>query len=211
MTARFGAFTFDDTSRELRRGDLLLHVSPKAFDLLGLLLRRRPEAMSKADLHEALWPETFVSDGSLAVLIAELRRVLGDDAHHPSFIRTVNRFGYAFIGDPAPSVLARGGSQCTLFWGTERVGLRAGDNVLGRDATADVCIDAVGVSRRHALIVVGTEGVTLRDLGSKNGTFTDGVRVVSPVALADDTEIRLGAVALRFRRSGTVVTQTVGA
>jgi hypothetical protein len=167
--------------------------------------------VSKADLHRLIWPETFVSDGSLAVLIVELRRALGDDAQRPSFIRTVNRFGYAFIDVPARSVPQAAGGSCTLAWGTERVRLRAGENVIGRDAAADICIDAVGVSRRHAVIVVRATSATLSDLGSKNGTFAAGERVTSPVALSDDTEIRLGAVALRFRRLGAAITQTVGA
>jgi pSer/pThr/pTyr-binding forkhead associated (FHA) protein len=82
--------------------------------------------------------------------------------------------------------------------------------VLGRDPDADVCVDAIGVSRRHAVIVVGDDEVTIRDLSSKNGTFTDGTRVTSPVALSDDTEIRLGAVCVRFRRATIAApTQTV--
>jgi len=51
VQARFGAFTFDDGRREMRRNDQLVHLSPKAFDLLGLMLRRRPNAVSKADPH----------------------------------------------------------------------------------------------------------------------------------------------------------------
>lgn len=42
--------------------------------LLALLVRRSPNAVSKADIHRELWPDTFVSDGNLAVLIAEIRR-----------------------------------------------------------------------------------------------------------------------------------------
>jgi DNA-binding winged helix-turn-helix (wHTH) protein len=214
VQSKFGAFTFDDATRELRCGDQLIHLSPKAFDLLGLMLRRRPNAVSKADLQSELWPDTFVSDGGLAVLVAEIRRVLGDSAHCPSFVRTVNRFGYAFVGADvaadAPSTI-RAAARCSLIWGNgERARLKPGENVLGRDPDADVCIDAVGVSRRHAVIVVGDDGVTLHDLSSKNGTFMDGTRVTSPVALSDDTEIRLGAVCVRFRRATiTAPTQTV--
>ena len=214
MQAKFGAFTFDDATREMRLGDQLVHLSPKAFDLLGLILRRRPNAVSKADLQSELWPDTFVSDGSLAVLVAEIRRVLGDSAHRPSFLRTVNRFGYAFVAadlatDAFPPV--RTAAPCSLTWGAERARLKPGENVLGRDPETDVCIDAIGVSRRHAVIVVGDDEVTLRDLSSKNGTFTNGTRVTSPVPLSDDTEIRLGGLCIRFRRSTTAAaTQTVG-
>lgn len=216
MQARFATFTFDDGTRELRCGDQLIHLSPKAFDLLGLLLRERPNALSKADLHRELWPDTFVSDGSLAVLVAEIRRAMGDSASRPLFVRTINRFGYAFAGaaaDEMPEVpsAVRAVGACWLTWGGERARLKPGENVLGRDPDADVYLDAVGVSRRHAVIVVSDSGARLRDLSSKNGTFANGNRVTTSVPLVDDTEVRLGALCLRYRRPRRAApTQTVG-
>lgn len=207
MQASFSTFTFDAGTRELRRGGRLVHLSPKAFDLLDLLLQHRPNAVSKADLHRLLWPDTFVSDGSLAVLVAEIRRALDDSASRPRFIRTINRFGYAFVGaadepDAAAPPAARSTVACSLTWGDQRARLKPGENVLGRDPEADVLIDAVGVSRRHAAITVGEDIVTLRDLSSKNGTYADGNRVTSSVQLRDNAEIRLGAVRVRFRQAG---------
>jgi DNA-binding winged helix-turn-helix (wHTH) protein len=216
LQARFATFTFDAATRELRCGDQPIHLSPKAFDLLGLLLRQRPNAVSKTDLHRELWPDSFVSDGSLAVLVAEVRRAIGDSANRPLFVRTINRFGYAFAGAAADVVAndappGRAGGACSLTWGGERARLKQGENVLGRDLDADVYIDAIGVSRRHAVIVVDDDGVTLRDLSSKNGTFVNGARVIAAVALLDDSEVRLGAVCLRFRRpSQAAPTQTLG-
>jgi DNA-binding winged helix-turn-helix (wHTH) protein len=215
VETRFGAFTFDDAARELRWSDQVIHLSPKAFELLGLLLRQRPNAVAKADLHSQLWPDTIVSDGSLAVLVTEIRRAIGDSARRPSFLRTVNRFGYVFVGAAVNSLAGVSPAGCTaascsVTWGSERARLKYGENVLGRDPEADVCIEGVGVSRRHAVIIVGEDGVELRDLASKNGTFADGVRVLSPVYLLDNAEIRVGALSLRFHRSGTSgLTQTL--
>lgn len=204
MSFRFGPFTLDDGARTLLRGSRAVHLSPKAFDLLALLVRRRPAAIAKADIHNHLWPDTFVSDGNLAVLVAEIRTALGDSAREARFVRTVQRFGYAFIGsEGAPSrgsTPARRAASCWLAWGSRRATLALGENVVGRDPAADVFVDAVGVSRRHALIVVGAEDVTLADLSSKNGTFVNGIRVTGPVALAEGTEIRLGPVPVRFCR-----------
>jgi DNA-binding winged helix-turn-helix (wHTH) protein len=201
VQARFATFTLDRAARELRRGGQPIHISPKAFELLSLLVQRCPCAVSKQELHRALWPATFVSDGSLAVLVNELRRTLGDSARHPRFVRTVARFGYAFVGDLAGSTHAdTPRAPCTLAWAGQHARLEPGENVLGRDPSADIHVDAVGVSRRHAVIVVEPEQVTLADLTSKNGTFVDGRRVGAPVCLADEAEIRLGAVPLRFRR-----------
>ncbi len=214
MKVSFGAFTFDGPARELRVGDEPVHLSPKAFELLGVLLRNRPNAISKADLHSELWPDTFVSDSSLAVLVAEIRRAIGDSGRHSSFIRTVNRYGYAFVG--TTSELARektpgdASSTYALIWNGERAKLNSGENIIGRDTTADICIDALGVSRRHALVIVTDHSVTVSDLASKNGTFVDGARVESPLELHDGAEIRLGGVSVQFRRSRSAMpTQTI--
>jgi len=90
------------------------------------LLRRSPTAVTKADLHRELWPDTFVSDVSLAVLVAEIRRAIGDSARRPSFVRTVNRFGYAFVGTAIEPLAPPAGSAaiaCSLTWGSERARL----------------------------------------------------------------------------------------
>ena len=71
-------------------------MSPKAYELLKLLLEQRPKALSKAELHERLWPGTFVSEVNLAALVNEVRAALGERGRHGRFIRTVHGFGYAF-------------------------------------------------------------------------------------------------------------------
>jgi DNA-binding winged helix-turn-helix (wHTH) protein len=202
VVVHFGPFTLDDRARTLHRGARPVHLSPKAFDLLTLLVRRSPAALSKSEIHHHLWPDTFVSDGNAAVLVAEIRTALGDSARESKYIRTVQRFGYAFRGTVAESS-SRGGAArepaaCWLAWGSRRAALAIGENVVGRDPAADVCIDAVGVSRRHATIVVTGDGVTIADLSSKNGTFVNGVRITEPVPLPTDAEIGLGPVSLRF-------------
>jgi DNA-binding winged helix-turn-helix (wHTH) protein len=209
VTITFGPFTLDDAARQLCREGEPLHLSPKAFDLLALLVQRRPQALSKSDILDALWRDTFVTEGNLAVLIKEIRDALGDNAQRPTFIRTVQRFGYAFSGR-ATEGQARTAASCWLAWQGERVGLSVGENVLGRDPAADVRVDAVGVSRRHAMIVIGNGAVMLHDLDSKNGTYANDCRVKSPVALVDGAEIRLGPAVLRFHQLPTLTsTQTL--
>ena len=77
---QFGNCTLDSDTRELWRGKKAVHVEPKAYRLLELLLAARPRALSKDDLQDALWPGTFVSERSLARLVGVLRDCLGDDA-----------------------------------------------------------------------------------------------------------------------------------
>ena len=98
MTYRFDDFTLDGSTRRLLRSGSEAHLSPKAFDLLQLLVTNHSRAMSKSELHQYLWPSTHVLDTNLASLIAEIRHTLGDSAEKPRYVRTVHRFGYWFIG-----------------------------------------------------------------------------------------------------------------
>jgi len=96
MQVSFGGFVLDWDSRELRRGAEPVRLSPKALQLLQILVTERPNALSKVDLQNRLWPDTFVVEKNLANLISEIREALGEDPLDPRFIRTVPRYGYAF-------------------------------------------------------------------------------------------------------------------
>ena len=80
MTVRFGAFALDSDRRQVTRGDIEIHLTPKAFDLLALLVDEAPRVVRKSELHERLWPGTLVSDAALVALVKELRRALEDHA-----------------------------------------------------------------------------------------------------------------------------------
>ena len=208
----FGDFRLDAAARQLFRGDAEVRLSPKAFDLLSLLVDNRTRAVSKAEIHEALWPNTFVTEANLASLIAELRRGLGDQPQSPRYIRTVHRFGYAFCAEIGATAMPGSESTCWVVCNDEEIPLREGENVIGRDPPAAVRLDYPSVSRRHARIVVAGANASLEDLGSKNGTFLHAERVTSPVALADLDDVRIGSVKItvRLMRDGAM-TQTINA
>lgn len=204
MTFRFDAFVLDEGSRQLLRGAREVHLSPKAFDLLLHLIRTRPRALSKTELHDHLWPGTFVTDASLGMLVTEIRSALGDKARRPRFVRTVHRFGYAFQGNvteiPGPKrPAAHSGVVCWLVSPTRQFMLEAGENMVGRDPRAAVWLDSPGISRHHARITVEANRVLVEDLGSKNGTHVRGQPVIEPTPLANDDEIRFGSMSLTFR------------
>jgi DNA-binding winged helix-turn-helix (wHTH) protein len=202
VTYRFGPFTLDTPTRQLLGDDGEIRLSPKAFDLLHALVRNRSRAMSRAELHELLWPSTFVLETNLASLIVEIRRALDDAADAPRFVRTMHRFGYWFIGhvdEPETREAPVGRVNYWVVWEGRRVRLVDGDNVLGRAPDATVWIEAPGVSRHHARIVVSGGNATVEDLGSKNGTFVRDRRVSAPLALCDGDQIRLGSVVITFR------------
>ena len=212
MRLAFGDCVLDSGTRELSRGGESVHLEPKAFALLELLIAARPEAISKSKLHDALWPKTFVSERSLARLVGDLRSAIGDRAEKPRFIRTVHRFGYAFCGEVTTGSARASAMRCRLVWGDREIALGPGEHVLGRDPEAAVWIDLDSVSRRHARILVEEEQATLEDLKSKNGTFLDGKKVTSPERLSNGNRIKVGAASLVFRcsrRMGTTRTEAV--
>ena len=204
MRVRFGECVLDSDTRQLSVRGETVHVQPKAFQFLELLLENRPRALSKSQIHEKLWPGTFVSDGTLTSLLVEVRNVIGDDARHPLYVRTVHGFGYAFSGNAEEmrEVVSSGSAHRTSCWilhAGKRTALEPGETVIGRDPGAGLFIDDPSVSRRHARIVVTEEGATLEDLGSKNGTHLGDRRIEAPAPLDDGARIRVGTVALTFR------------
>lgn len=206
MRLRFGPFTVDTDTRQLLRDGSELHLSPKAFDLLWALVEHRPRVVEKGELQSRLWPDTYVVDANLNVLIGEIRRALEDSAKQPRFIRTVHGVGYAFCGSaadvreesrPAPSRL----TACWVVATDRTFRLAEGENIVGRDPECEVWLDSDSVSRRHARIVVDSaeRRVSLDDLVSKNGTDLRGNPVRERVDLADGDEIVFGAVRVKLR------------
>lgn len=197
---QFAEISFDPGRRELRRNGTPVPLTPKAFGLLGLLLERRPEAVSKAEIRDRVWPDATVSDASLPRLVNAVRSALGDDADAPRFVRTVHGFGYAFCGEVEEKGRALRPASGHLVWSGRRIPLHEGPQVIGRDPQADAWIDAATVSRHHARLVITRQGSTLEDLGSKNGTWVGTERVAGPHPLAHGDEIRLGEVWVSFQR-----------
>jgi DNA-binding winged helix-turn-helix (wHTH) protein len=200
----FGGCVFDSERRELTRHGSIVHAGPKVLGLLELLLDARPKALTKDQIHAALWQGTFVSDATLTSLVAELRTAIGDDAREGRFIRTIHKYGYAFCGDAAavtaPERSERGAvRRCRILAGAREIALAPGEHILGRSNDAAVFVDDVNVSRQHARITVGADGATLEDLGSKNGTTLDGAVIEGPTRLTDGSVIVLGATVLKFR------------
>ena len=206
MTVRFGPFVVNPQSRQLFRDDAEVHLSTKAFHLLCTLLTRRPDVASKAELLKVVWPDSFVIEANLNVLIGEIRRSLGDDPQQPQYIRTVHGVGYAFCAEATEESGPRSsdGRATTRFWiewKDRTFPLTAGDNVVGRHPECRIWLNETGVSRRHARIFVDglTGRVMLEDLNSTNGTAVDQQPVTAPHALSDGDVLQIGSAELTFR------------
>jgi DNA-binding winged helix-turn-helix (wHTH) protein len=204
MQQHFDDMTFDPDTRQLWRGGREIHVSPKSFDLLTLLVARRPAAVSKIEIRERLWPDTFVSETNLPALVAEVRAALGDDARQPRFVRTLHGFGYAFGGTPSGDAGATAQLRGWLVGESTRVPLHDGENILGREGPGVSVLDCETVSRRHTRITFDRDGAWLEDLASKNGTFVNERKVAGRVALSDGARVCVGSLMLTFRAGGQV-------
>jgi DNA-binding winged helix-turn-helix (wHTH) protein len=210
MRLAFGDCILDPDRRRLERAGGPVHLSPKAYLLLTVLLEQRPRALSKEDLCAALWPGSFVTDSSLTSTVTHLREALGDRGREPPLIRTVHRFGYAFDGDVRVlgQPFTTAGLACALQWGGRELVLHRGEHVVGRSPAAAVWLRDERVSRRHARLTVGDSQIVLEDLGSRNGTLHRGIAIAEPVALADGDEIRIGSATMiaRLVDAGTTLT-----
>jgi DNA-binding winged helix-turn-helix (wHTH) protein len=203
-----GAFAFDAERRQILGGSGPVALSSKEFELLSLLVSKRPRAVSKEEIQDALWPRTTVAETSLTTLVKEVRTKLGQEGREGP-IRTVHGFGYAFEDEGAAPSPA---SSPRLVRGTAVIRLASPELVLGREPGLPGTIDDASVSRRHASLRWDGTRVVLADLGSKNGTFVKGVRVSEPVALEDGDEVRLGLVSFVYRAprsAGESTTKTV--
>lgn len=202
MIARFGGFTVDSDRRLVTAaGGDGLHVTPKAFDLLKLLIEQAPHVVTKVAIHERLWPGVFVTDTTLVGLVKELRRVLRDDDRSSPLIRTVHRVGYAFR---AVDIAAQRERFVTEHWindGQRRILLHEGENIIGRDPKSDVWLDMAGVSRKHARVFICNGRAEIEDLGSKNGTTVGEERLAAPSALHDGDTVRIGPASITYRVS----------
>ena len=200
---RFGTFEFDEGQRQLRRSGEAVHLTPKAFDLLGILLEAAPRVVSKDELHQRLWAASCVSDAALVGLIKEVRRALDDRDRESPMIRTVHRVGYAFC---RPTTERSVPGLLYLVVGGRRVVLNEGANSIGRDPSSTVWIDVASVSRVHAQIVCNGRRATVQDLGSKNGTTVGGEKIATARDLRDGDRLSFGRVDALFCSSGSALT-----
>ena len=183
MRVAFGEFVLDTDTRELCRDLRRLDLTPKAFELLATLIANRPRVVTKIDLQERLWPDSFVVDKNLANLVSEIRDALGEDPPTPA--SSARLIASAMRSDPREDRRdprkrpARQGDAriFRLMWDDQHLTVEEGEYLIGRDPDADVYLDSPSVSRRHAMIRIAGRDATIEDLGSRNGTFVGERRI----------------------------------
>jgi len=194
-------------------GEARRQIEPKVMDVLVFLARHAGSVRSKEEIIEAVWARKFISETTLTRAVAELRRVLGDDAQAPRFIETIPKRGYRLVApvEPVGGPIARPSQRdlgaaphFSIGWGDLEIPLEEGDNLIGRTRDALIRIASARVSRRHARITVHGDEATLEDLSSRNGTYLGSTRIAGPTVLTDGDQIFVGPAVLsfRFRHSG---------
>jgi DNA-binding winged helix-turn-helix (wHTH) protein len=113
---RFGGFALDTASRSLTRDGEPVALNARYFDALVLLVREHGRLVGKQRFFDEVWAGSVVTDAALTQCIKEIRRLLGDDAGDPRFIRTVPAHGYCFIAavagdEDAPSPIPGGDAR----------------------------------------------------------------------------------------------------
>lgn len=93
----FGPFRLDAIARVLLRDEIIVPVTPKALDTLGVLIANRGRVVEKEELMKAVWPDTFVEESSLTQNISLLRKTLGETPGGQPYIETIPKRGYRFV------------------------------------------------------------------------------------------------------------------
>ena len=92
----FGPFSLDERERLLRRSGQPVPLTPKAVDVLLALVERPGRLITKEELVQRVWPDTFVEESNLAYNVFTLRKALGDTADNPEYVETIPKRGYRF-------------------------------------------------------------------------------------------------------------------
>lgn len=116
---RFKSFTLKPVERQLFDGDRLVSLTPKAFDVLTLLIDNTGHLVSKEELMETIWADSFVEEANLARLVHTIRKTLGEDENGSKFIETVPTKGYRFVAEVEKVLAPRENSENLAADGSE--------------------------------------------------------------------------------------------
>ena len=154
----FGEFRLDAEKHRLLREGEIVAVTPKAVEILRLLVERPGRLVERDELMNSVWRDVAVEDGNLTVTISMLRKVLGENDHGRKFIETVPRLGYKFVADvrevveEVPSLVVEKQTLSRLVIDEEIT--------LGR-RSADPASHLHSSSRRKAMTIAATAGTVI--------------------------------------------------
>lgn len=101
---QFESFRLDVKERQLLKQGVPIPLTPKAFDLLEVLVRNSGHLLGKDELLRLVWADSFVEEANISRIVHTLRRALGKEDHGTRFIETVARKGYRFVAEVTKEV-----------------------------------------------------------------------------------------------------------
>lgn len=184
----FHPFCLDRAGERLWRGSRVIKLRPKAFAVLSQLVERPGQLITKDELLSAVWPNTFVSDTALKVIIRQLRKALEDDPKTPQFIETAHRRGYRFIGKLADHELITAADETVKHAAvTQSLSQYTGDRplaVVGRDkalALMQGWLQRMRSGARQIVFLTGEAGIGKSTLVD---AFAQRIAADSPTRIA---------------------------
>jgi len=205
----FGEFVLDATERRLLCRDVVVHLAPKAHDVLVELVRNAGHLVTRHQLLERVWPNAFVEEGILGVYVSGLRKALEGDGRHASFIETVPRSGYRFVAAVtkssaelrAPTQAPAGSLKAAelVGWGRKHLFaasfFRVADAVSAFQAAVD--IDPTYAAAHAGLAIARISQAALRAMPLRDAYTLAKASALRALALDDrcaDAVVALGAV-----------------
>jgi TolB-like protein/Flp pilus assembly protein TadD len=181
---RFGVFELDLQARELRRRGLKVRLQQKPLQILELLLEKAGEVVTRRELREKLWPDTFVGfDRSLNTAVNSLRHALGDSPANPRFVETRSRYGYRFIA-PVDTTSRAGGLHGQNGGTVDSIAVLPFQNAAG-DIETEYLSDGITESLIHTLSQLPEIRVMARTT-----VFRYKGKEIDPQMLAHDLNVR---------------------
>jgi pimeloyl-ACP methyl ester carboxylesterase/DNA-binding winged helix-turn-helix (wHTH) protein len=155
-TCTFGPFRLDLSAGQLRRGDAVVPLAPKAFTVLQHLVTRSGQLITKDELLELAWADVHVGDGALKVCIREIRRALQDDSKTPEYIETAHRRGYRFIAPVSVGAAAPAAPGLTVVpAGPASAVMTVPETHYARSGDVNIAYQVLGSGPRDLVFIMG--------------------------------------------------------
>ena len=152
----FGDFRLDLAAGQLRRGDAVVPLAPKAFTVLQHLVTRSGQLITKDELLELAWADVHVGDGALKVCIREIRRALNDDPRTPAYIETAHRRGYRFIAPVSIDTSAPAAPGLTVVpAGPASTVMSVPETHYARSGDVNIAYQVIGSGPRDLVFIMG--------------------------------------------------------
>jgi DNA-binding winged helix-turn-helix (wHTH) protein/tetratricopeptide (TPR) repeat protein/TolB-like protein len=200
----FGPFVLDIASSQLREGAREIPLAPKPFETLRFLVSHPGRLIRKSELLDELWHDTHVTEDVLVQCVVEIRRALGDDARHPTYIQTISRRGYRFLETVRPIEATPAAGAPALAPAPETGGEASPEQPPATARRGWMGFAAGAGVAGLAWLALSSDSPLRSSWGDAGAHATPGSLVVTPIAVQgpDESDAWLGEGLAEMIRSG---------